>query len=71
MDPELRAPKYAGRNVAAATDGNHKVWLEIIENAVCGRLAQFVNLQFAALADSNPLHDMSMFFFCSSASSTG
>ena len=49
-DPESGIPKYAGRDVAAAADGNHKVWLEVVENAICGRLAQFVNLQFAALA---------------------
>lgn len=48
--PSWGAPKYAGRNVTAAADGNHKVRLEIIENAIRGRLAQFVNLQFAALA---------------------
>ena len=60
--PESGVPKYAGRNVTAAADGNHKVWLEVIENAICGCLAEFVNLQFATLANPSPLHSLSMPF---------
>lgn len=53
--PSWGAPKYAGRNVTAAADGNYKVRLEVIENAIRGRLAQFMYLRFAALARPQPV----------------
>lgn len=40
----LCLPENAGRDVTTATYGNYKIGIEIIEDALCARLAELVHL---------------------------
>jgi len=43
-EQRVAVPQDARGNVAAATNGNYEVWLEVIEDLLCCSLAEFVDL---------------------------
>jgi hypothetical protein len=42
--PRPGLPQDSGRNITAAADGDHEVWLEVIEDIGCRNLAELVHL---------------------------
>ena len=43
-------PENASGNITAAANGDHKVWLEVIEDALRGSLAELVDLDLRCSA---------------------